>query len=294
MKRMLKEKEMAVKLSDYARELHGEGAEEVTQQAVHNKLDNLKAKAREHYKRFQKKTSTGSAVADPGSDEAYDLEAAFQNWANFRVWHSLFGNILGFGPLTSINSASLATPVQPARSSPKRAPPPMHTDDEDDWDSSLIENSGGAPSCSSQISVPSTPQASSTKYDYAPGSHCRTSAKRRVPDDLVGLSDLDEDEDGDLGPAVTPKPAQRKRKRRSTPTGEQSGSGAQASVAHTLIEGFGGIQREQQQSMQTFLSALMTQQQHTQALVQSQMLFLKTLFDKDNHDGKNSEVMYIT
>ena len=80
MKRTKKEKEIADKLNLYAKEI-GEDIE-FSHSIVHNKIDNLKSKAKEHYKKFRRATATGSAV-DSTSDEAFDLEKAYNMWANF-------------------------------------------------------------------------------------------------------------------------------------------------------------------------------------------------------------------
>ena len=75
-------KEIAEKLNLYAKEI-GENME-FSPSVVHNKIDNLKSKAKDHYKKFRRATATGSAV-DPTSDEAFDLQQAYTMWTNFRT-----------------------------------------------------------------------------------------------------------------------------------------------------------------------------------------------------------------
>ena len=60
-------KEIAEKLNLYAKEI-GENME-FSPSVVHNKIDNLKSKAKDHYKKFRRATATGSAV-DPASARA--------------------------------------------------------------------------------------------------------------------------------------------------------------------------------------------------------------------------------
>ena len=67
MKRTKKEKEIADKLNLYAKEI-GEDME-FSHSIVHNKIDNLKSKAKEHYKKFRRATATGSAVDSTSEDQ---------------------------------------------------------------------------------------------------------------------------------------------------------------------------------------------------------------------------------
>lgn len=62
-KRGHKEKEIADKLNSYARELGAEDSD-YTALMIHNKIDNLKSKAKEIYRRNRRATSTGNAADD--------------------------------------------------------------------------------------------------------------------------------------------------------------------------------------------------------------------------------------
>ena len=101
---------------------------------VHYKIDNLKCKARDQYKTFQRGTTTGNSIANPGSDAAYDLEGVFANWANFRVWHANFKDFLGSGTLSSRMTATIDA----------QSTPPSKTVSPSPSDSSL-PTSAGAP-----------------------------------------------------------------------------------------------------------------------------------------------------
>eukprot|EP00117_Sycon_ciliatum_P028335 scpid101738/ scgid22792/ len=187
-KRTVKEREITATINEYARELYGPDVEEFPQSVIHNKIDNLKAKAREHYRKFKVETGTGAAVIDPGCDSAYDLEGAFSNWANFRVWHRCFSDVPGYGPLMSLNTATIAshTPV-PVSSSRSTSSPPTP---------SATSSSGHSSSSPPALSAPSTPvshqtsrvraispassTASSTGSSSTPIAHARHGARAVV------------------------------------------------------------------------------------------------------------------
>eukprot|EP00117_Sycon_ciliatum_P010189 scpid100544/ scgid12188/ len=105
-RRSVKEKEIGEALTRFARQLDNTDVE-FTASVVHHKIDNLKAKAKEHYKKYRKMTATGSPAGDAGDDAAYDLTAAYATWTNFRTWHGIFKDVPGFGPLQSICSATI-------------------------------------------------------------------------------------------------------------------------------------------------------------------------------------------
>eukprot|EP00117_Sycon_ciliatum_P009588 scpid100057/ scgid11820/ len=58
-RRSVKEKEIGEALTRFARQLDNTDVE-FTASVVHHKIDNLKAKAKEHYKKYRKMTATGS------------------------------------------------------------------------------------------------------------------------------------------------------------------------------------------------------------------------------------------
>lgn len=331
-KRSVKEKEITGMINAYARELYGQDADEFAVNVIHNKIDNLKAKAREHYRKFRRETCTGAPVEDPGSDAAYDMEAAFANWGNFKTWHQCFKDVPAYGPLNSLNTSTIASlsTSHSASSHPVGNPllgesvsrPAMHIEgsDEEERDLALLF-AGGQPQRRQAMSAPaaasavaaaagsasnptaiattsctasacataSTSCASATSgagaLDYVPGSHSKK--RKRVSD--VAVYDLDGDDSDDDGddcnvddtPGKSKKSKKVSRKNKRKPAGDDSAVAA----AETLLEGLGKIQREQQQSTQTFMANLMAQQHaHTQALVQSQMVFLKNLFDGSSTD----------
>ena len=72
MKRSVKEKEVAEALTAYSRQL-GDTESVYTASVIHSKIDNLKTKAKEHYKRFRRMTATGSPVGDTSEDGACTL-----------------------------------------------------------------------------------------------------------------------------------------------------------------------------------------------------------------------------
>ena len=110
-KRSVKEKITEV-LNRHARELYGEEVGEFITMVVHNKIDNLKANTREHYRKFRQETGTGAGVVDPGSDVACNLEVANANWENFKVSrHRCFGDVPGYGSLPSLSIALLSSLV---------------------------------------------------------------------------------------------------------------------------------------------------------------------------------------
>ena len=312
-KRSLKEKEMTAKINLYAKELDGADAPEFEVGVIHNKIDNVKSKAREHYRKYLRETATGSSAADPGSDAAYDLESAYANWGNFRAWHRCFKEVPGHGPLLSINTATISsqcdgnmatipttptlatvlpipaaaatTPLQqptcpPTCTSTPQTPgqpggrPPMQsgdTDEENDLDLLLAGSGGQSVSYCPSPSVPSVP-TSGESHVYVPGAHGR---KRST-----SAAALDSDSDVEV---VTCAGEKKKKQKKNT----KGRRGADAisdtmAVADRMIEGIGAIQTESQKNMQVFMAGMMAEQaKTTQALVQSQMVFLKALFDDE-------------
>ena len=89
-KRKVREMEMVEALNKYAVQLYGEKNEhEFSLKVVSNKIDNLKSKARDFYKKYTVSTQTGAAVGDGcgGNAGNLDLAAAGAKWGNFKLWH---------------------------------------------------------------------------------------------------------------------------------------------------------------------------------------------------------------
>lgn len=290
MKRSKKEKEIAQKLNLYAKAI-GEADVDISQSVVHNKLDNIKAKAKEHYKRFKKATATGSAV-DSTSDDAYDLEKAFALWGNFRTWHRLFRGVPGFGPLQTVSSVSVvADSIPPPSASAATLPPPLEVP------AAISESPRSSSSASSSVSSesPQTPTMSKhperkvagtgedseeeeiaakcahavTTPVYKPGS---LKKKFAPPEDA--------EEDGDA--AKSSSPLLKKKKK-------QAISSSALAAGNAMMQAFSDTQRELQNSQQAFLTSLMKEQrEHTQMLAQGQMKFqadlVKGLFGNSKSD----------
>ena len=108
-KRKVKEREISEKLNEYLRELHGDDVEPLTPLVVKNKIDNLKAKAKEFYRKFTAATSTGSS-GDAAA--GLDLDSAARAWANFRTWNRVLGDVPGYGPVKSLSSAAVLPPQE--------------------------------------------------------------------------------------------------------------------------------------------------------------------------------------
>ena len=267
MKRTKKEKEIADKLNLYAKEI-GEDME-FSHSITHNKIDNLKSKAKEHYKKFRRATATGSAV-DSTSDEAFDLEKAYNMWANFRTWHCLFRDVPGFGPLATISSVSLTENEQPSSASLAISPSPSPlsvpagvaaigvqrrtTGDDSDEELEAVDPDPRGNSFVSAASVPTTPT-------YNPGSLKRKFARAAEVDEF----NQDREEDGNA----------QKKKKKVVATNNALSAGA------SMFHAFGETQRELQNNQQQFLSNLMQEQRaHTQMLAQSQMEFQAKIFGK--------------
>ena len=118
MKRAVAEKRIADELNLYAKQLSGGDQEMIyTAAIVHNKIDNLKTKARDQYKKYRKKTATGSPAGDASEDSSYDLGTAFATWTNFKSWHRIFKTVPGYGPMNSISSVSVCGSSQSSQSS---------------------------------------------------------------------------------------------------------------------------------------------------------------------------------
>ena len=302
-KRAVKEREMTAAINTYAKELYGADSPEFSQTVIHNKIDNLKSKARGHYRKYRKETGTGQAVDDPGSDNAYDLELAYANWGNFKVWHHCFREVPGYGPLQSLNTAtisSVSVPIsqvqsaEPPQSSPRTsdhlpiqllpvARPPMSNVDSDDDLDLLMAGLGGETIVESP-SVPQAPAPTSAAGAvtpttiYVPGTH----GKRKNSQQKASVTDFNDDSDSDSFSDEEPKKPPPKKKPRKARNGDGVSNSDVMAITDRLIAGIGEIQTEQQKNMQTFTSGLMAQQAlNTQALVQSQMSFMKQLFDSD-------------
>ena len=76
---------------------------------VKNKIDNLKAKARDFYRKFTAATSTRSS-----GDAAVglDVDSVARAWANFRTWNRVLGDVPGYGPVKSLSSAAVLPPQE--------------------------------------------------------------------------------------------------------------------------------------------------------------------------------------
>eukprot|EP00117_Sycon_ciliatum_P038536 scpid40822/ scgid28619/ len=197
-KRLQKEKKIAEELNLYARSV---GLDMTFDgKMVHNKIDNLKAKSKELYRKFRKTTSTGSPA--PGPDDAIDLEGAYAGWANFKKWHKLFKDVPGFGPLTSTSSLSVAAASSSSSASSRSTSPIIDSESSTGLvESANVAASWGAttphdrhrssPSSSAAVSIPVTP--SSTGQASQP----TTPRVSRPPLRLTG-DDSDDDFVGDV------------------------------------------------------------------------------------------------
>ena len=278
MKRSVKEKEVAEALTAYSRQL-GDTESVYTASVIHSKIDNLKTKAKEHYKRFRRMTATGRPVGDPSEDGAFDLAAAVATWSNFKTWHREFSTVPGFGPQSSLSSTSFVESSDPGTQvaqlpTPAAQPQPSSDDlyprpnlsgadsEEDDTNatrdlllfgpSSPLPSTPGGPHASSPQPSAATPTARSLSpsaaASYIPGSH---GAKRNA-------ASQDPEDHGSVGAEVA-----KKKKRKVAGTG----GGIEA-----VMSAFTNSQRELQQNQQRFTTALIEQQrEHTQALIQSQI-----------------------
>ena len=86
-KRKVREMEVVQDLNKYAVQLYGEKNEhEFSLKVVSNKIDSLKSKARDFYKKYTASTQTGAAVGDGcgGNAGNLDLAAAGAKWGNFK------------------------------------------------------------------------------------------------------------------------------------------------------------------------------------------------------------------
>ena len=112
-----------------------------------------------------------------------------------------------------------------------------------------------------------------------PGTH---SKRKKNSQQKASVTDFDDDSDSDSLSDEEPKKPPPKKKPRKARNGDGVSNGDVMAVTDRLIAGIGEIQTEQQINMQTITSGLMAQQAlNTQALVQSQMSFMKQLFDSD-------------
>ena len=108
MKRAVAEKRIADELNLYAKQLSGGDQDTIyTAAIVRNKIDNLKTKARDQYKKHRKKNRNWfSPAGDASEDSSYDLGTAFATWTNSKSWHSILKTVPGYGPMKSISSVS--------------------------------------------------------------------------------------------------------------------------------------------------------------------------------------------
>eukprot|EP00117_Sycon_ciliatum_P043255 scpid95198/ scgid5362/ len=118
-KRKVREMEVVQALNKYAVQLYGEKNEhEFSLKVVSNKINNLKSKARDFYKKYTASTQTGAAVGDGcgGNAGSLDLAAAGAKWGNFKLWHKTFSDVPGYGPISSLSSTQvLSVPASPVR-----------------------------------------------------------------------------------------------------------------------------------------------------------------------------------
>eukprot|EP00117_Sycon_ciliatum_P015744 scpid26375/ scgid4370/ len=145
-KRIVREREIAEKLNAFAKESNLDI--EITPLIVNNKVDNLKAKARDlyesdSYRRFRRSTATGSQA----DKTDIDLEAAYLMWGNFKRWNHHFREVPGLGPLHSLDTCVVSAPAPPPNTSGVPASPRGHLNP-------------GTPPASTQVQ-PTTPTMSS-------------------------------------------------------------------------------------------------------------------------------------
>ena len=312
MKRSQKEKEIAEELNKYGTSI---GLDvDFNGKIIHNKIDNLKSKAKDLYRKFQSATTTGSAVTGE-----VDLEGAYASWANFRTWHRLFRHVPGFGPLRSISSVSIPDvdpPIisgggslisQASRSESAIGIPDEHPPRPTSHDASAVSRSPSSlPSSSSSSLLSSSPSPSSSLASrprmrvsgddsdndivgdtmqhavsspagatasstpactptYRPGEKTRA----RILED-----DMDEDDDVPIGPLK-----KKKKKRSSAPPPDVTSI---EDVGMRMVDRLSDTQLKLQENQHRFVAGIVREnREHTQALVQSQMVFLKKLFDDD-------------
>lgn len=254
LKRSLAERQIADKLNDYAKEI-GLGSDVVfTGPIVHSKVDNLKTKAKELYKRYRRRTATGSPVGDPGKDDSYDLQAAIACWTNFKSWHRIFRDMPGYGPLQTLSSVSvLEVPESdgPGTSSTPTSPV-----------ASAVADGKSTPSSAGAADVSDEDLLLGKKTldaNYSPF----TTPKARKHKEVI-----DSDDDSDDAGA-----GQKMKKKKKTKSAASTSPGSLA-VAENIVKSMSETQRELQRNQQQFLAGLMREQQtHAQNLMKSQMKF---------------------
>lgn len=116
------------KLNSYLNEI---GSKELYNESqVNNKVDTAKAKGKELYRKYFKKSTGSSNGGGDGDDDvdddgnAVDLQAAFSQWANFRTYHQYFRKHPSWGQPVFVEvgtatppAASLSTPAAASLSS---------------------------------------------------------------------------------------------------------------------------------------------------------------------------------
>lgn len=291
MKRAQKEKEIAEELNRYGKSI---GVDvDYNAKIIHNKVDNLKSKAKDLYRKFQVSTATGSSASND-----VDFAAACTSWANFKTWHRLFEKVPGFGPLQTVSSisvvdhqSSVSSQVTVAESDQSSAgsqemqtspgevavsvavshstPHPPHSPlrlTGDDSDNDIVGDTMSMESQTMTSSVANfhpTPVSTPTTT-YKPGQHARS----RVVED---------DADESSTPTDEPK---KKKKKRSLP--RSADATTMEDVGLRMVEKLSESQARLQENQQRFIAGIVREnREHTQALVQSQMVFLKKLFDED-------------
>ncbi len=97
MKRSAKEKEIALQLTSFEEETFGkEKATNYTASMMHNKVDNLKSKAKELYRKYRRSTATGSPAGHPSEDSSFDLGSAHQTYGYYgNVRETLHAPVAG-------------------------------------------------------------------------------------------------------------------------------------------------------------------------------------------------------
>ena len=302
-KRKTKEKEIAEELTLYARSLGLQITYDQTM--IHNKIDNLKSKAREMYKKYKKATSTGSAA--PDGEDSIDFEEASRSWSNFKIWHQSFKDVPGLGPLTSISSVSVSNTrsgVLPTAAVVPEAASNVLVDVQHMGRPNSESSSNGTPA-----SAPTTPrtaaafprtqrppmQTGNDSDDDIFASHKATTEKggedhnmpaSHQPQTPVALTyqpghhaqkRAASDDSDVLETSSKATDHQKKKKRTSTPPSSALEDVAMKMVGK-LTEAQASLQADQQQFMATLMQ---NQQTFTAGVLQNQMVFLKQLFDND-------------
>eukprot|EP00117_Sycon_ciliatum_P005279 scpid93755/ scgid9292/ len=203
---------------------------------------------------------------------------AYVCWGNFWTWHSLFGQMPGYGPLVSINTASLqaasnsdpattthsssaAIPRTSSSSPPSsRTPgsttasastvtrPTLRADDADDdsLDALILAGHSSSPLCPATPSTAVTVSADSTLVTNTGRTHARWSKRPLSHVTASALEHADGDDDREdnndsaaLDPLQIVGQAKKKCRKKRHTEGDQP-----SPVADNLIAGIGSIHRE--------------------------------------------------